>query len=326
MRVLDGYVNNPDFSVFDNITREVLKNEAPKALADLTASLGDRKLIVLDVGGYFAVCLRELGEHLQGRLHGIVEDTENGHQRYESAKSSLPSGKYPCPILSAARSPLKEPEDHLVGQSIVYSTERILRDNDSLLMNKRVLVIGYGKIGRSIASSLSVRNIAVWVYDQDPVRRAQALSHGFFVPNRDRAIAEADLIFGATGARSLKAEDFTKLKANCSIASVTSVDDEFILPSGYATREDKHRAVTVYMKGAKTFQLLNHGNAINFTHSNHSLGPYVYLVGCELIGCVARLIHSHSELPLDEISALPKPQREEIANLWIGKFGGSAKP
>ena len=51
----------------------------------------------------------------------MVEDTENGLRRY------LGAWKPPCPVFSVARSPLKDPEDYLVGQSVVFSAEALLR-------------------------------------------------------------------------------------------------------------------------------------------------------------------------------------------------------
>ena len=78
---------------------------------------------------------------MKAKLIGVVEDTENGHKRYEQI--AFP----PCPVLSVARSPLKEPEDFLVGHAIVFSAEALIRQSGVVMVNKRALVIGYGKIG-----------------------------------------------------------------------------------------------------------------------------------------------------------------------------------
>lgn len=52
---------------------------------------------------------------------GIIEDTENGYQKYTHNNLKFP-------VISVARSLLKENEDHLVGQAVVFSTEAILRE------------------------------------------------------------------------------------------------------------------------------------------------------------------------------------------------------
>lgn len=88
-----------------------------------------------------------------------VEDTENGFRRY------LELGKPPCPVLrpvsrfSVARSPLKEPEDYLVGQSVVFSTEALIRSGSDILQGGAACVIGFGKLGSSIARTLHVKHV-----------------------------------------------------------------------------------------------------------------------------------------------------------------------
>lgn len=101
---------------------------------------------MLDVGGYFAGVLDHLCAQFSGKIAGVVEDTENGHQRYAELD------KLPCPVFSVARSPLKDPEDYLVGQSVVFSTDRRRRRRDRL---RRVPILfhqpseeGAGRSGR----------------------------------------------------------------------------------------------------------------------------------------------------------------------------------
>lgn len=92
-----------------------------KALAYLESRAPGEQLGLLDVGGYFAPALPQVCDRFSGQILGVVEDTENGHRRY------LEHDKPPCPIYSVARSPLKTPEDFLVGQSVVFSTEALIR-------------------------------------------------------------------------------------------------------------------------------------------------------------------------------------------------------
>jgi adenosylhomocysteinase len=288
---------------------------------------------IIDIGGYFADSFHEISVESKFKLLGIVEDTENGHQKYEYNLKILASSERQIPIFSVARSPLKEPEDHLVGQSIAYSIERILRDNNSLLTNKKVLIVGYGKIGKSIASSLSSKNVDVWIFDKDPIRKAQALSHGYHTPDRNDALKIADIVVGATGNHSMVYVkdgndcDFKKLKENCFVASVTSSDDEFVLgtmASDYIASSDGNGLLTFRRSDNNfIFHLLNNGNAVNFTHNN-ALGPYIYMVGCELLACVSEIrnekARTKGEVDNLKIYELKHEFRQEIAKKWIDVF------
>ena len=75
------------------------------------------------------------------------------------------------PVLSVARSPLKDCEDHLVGRSIVFSTDALVRARGDILTSRSACVIGFGKIGRSIAQTLRAQDLRVPVYDNDAVKR-----------------------------------------------------------------------------------------------------------------------------------------------------------
>jgi adenosylhomocysteinase len=60
-----------------------------------------KRVVLLDIGGYFSYRIADLADYFGSRLIGIVEDTENGHQKYERLDT------LPCPIIAVARSPLK---------------------------------------------------------------------------------------------------------------------------------------------------------------------------------------------------------------------------
>ncbi|MBK9089556.1 MAG: hypothetical protein IPL90_11090 [Holophagales bacterium] len=53
----------------------------------------------------------------------MVEDTNNGHWLYES------TGPHPIPVLSMAQSPLKGVEDSIIGDAVLFSIERVLRED-----------------------------------------------------------------------------------------------------------------------------------------------------------------------------------------------------
>lgn len=83
--------------------------------------------------------------------------------------------KLPCPVISVARSPLKDPEDYLVGQSVVFSTEAVMRGRGDILHGRPSLVIGFGKLGSSIARLLQAKGVHVTVLD---IVRRQARAVG----------------------------------------------------------------------------------------------------------------------------------------------------
>src|SRR5579871_251578 len=153
-----------------SLTKRQLRTQRVRSLAFLRSHIQDHRFIVLDMGGYFASIASAMNDHFKAQMIGIVEDTENGHQKYLAAFSKRPAR---FPYVSSARTPLKEPEDSLIGLSIVFSAEAELRTRNIILLNKTALVLGYGKVGRSIAESLRRRDVDVYVSEIDHERSVQ---------------------------------------------------------------------------------------------------------------------------------------------------------
>ncbi|AJP03446.1 adenosylhomocysteinase [Streptomyces cyaneogriseus subsp. noncyanogenus] len=284
--------------------------DADAAVTYLETRAAGEDVVLLDVGGYFAPSLDALCERFSGKILGVVEDTENGHKRYTERD------KLPCPVMSVARSPLKDPEDFLVGQSVVFSTEALLRGRGDILHGRPALVLGFGKLGSSIARLLHAKGVHVTVYDIDPVRRAQALSQGFSVArNRDDALKNAGLVLCATGSLSLRGEDFPELRNGAYVATVTSSEDELELeglPDGY-TRNSAGEHVTRYSTTGHYFYLLNGGEAVNFIHGA-SVGPFIFLVQAEIIAAVRALVRGGLDAAPHEV---PAADRSTIAATWL---------
>lgn len=208
----------------DGLDRELFA-DADRAVEYVENRAAGERLVLLDVGGYFAPTLTTLRDRFSGTILGVVEDTENGHKRYAELD------KLPCPVVSVARSPLKDPEDFLVGQSVVFSTEALMRGRGDILHGRPALVIGFGKLGSSIARLLHAKGVQVTVYDIDPVRRAQALSQGFTVArDRDTALHNAGLVLCATGSISLRSEDFSTLRNGAYVPRSPAARTSWIWP------------------------------------------------------------------------------------------------
>lgn len=296
----------------DPLTRELF-TDPDAALDYLESRAAGESVALLDVGGYFSPTLTELHGRFTGHLVGVVEDTENGHRRYESLD------KLPCPVVSVARSPLKDPEDYLVGQSVVFSTEAVMRGRGDILHGRPALVIGFGKLGSSIARLLHAKGVQVTVFDIDPVRRTQALSQGFVVArDRETALTGAGLVLCATGAVSLRGEDFSHLRNGAYVATVTSSEDELDLaglPDVY-TRTVVGDHVPRYQTTGHYFYLANGGNAVNFIHGA-SVGPFIFLIQAEILAAIRMLTRGDLAPGIHEV---PVPDRETIAATWLSYF------
>jgi adenosylhomocysteinase len=267
-----------------------------------------REVVVQEIGGYLAPAAVELCEY--PNFLGVVEDTNNGHWRYEAAARHL---KYP--VVSIARSPIKHMEDRQVGQAVAFSVDRFLRDSFySTLAGRDVLVLGYGSIGSASADALRQRAARVMVYDIDSVRLAHARIEGYFVKGLVQALASAEVVIGATGTCSIDHFVLDRLRPGAIVFSASSkrvevdvaaVDEEFEV-------ETFAKGVQVCTKGDRHFYLAFGGYPVNF-RDNSVLGPALDAIYAELFVCIREVAARRAGKGL----RLSWPQiHQEVARIW----------
>lgn len=276
----------------------------------------------IDIGGYFAPAVKVLKD--TARLIGIVEDTENGQQKYEQRFGS----SFSCPVFSVARSPLKNAEDYLVGHSVAFSTEALLRSRGDVLQGRSACVLGYGKVGRSIAQRLRAQGLQIAIHDTNPVPLTEAHAHGFAVHSElAPALEGAGIVMCATGNLALRYEDFKHVERGAYIASVTSSDDELELGrlKTHYERNRVSRDIVRYRRRDQSrrtghyFFVLNNGDAVNFIHGA-VVGPAIYLVQAEIVMAAARLAQD-PDAASSAIQEISSSDRGEIARTWLRHFG-----
>jgi adenosylhomocysteinase len=273
------------------------------------------KFVIVDMGGYFADAICQFPEPIKRNLIGVVEDTENGHQRYERTFARLPPPQMHLskPVVSVARSALKDPEDFLVGQAVVFSADAALRGQNVILPSMKTVVFGYGKVGSSIAQCLKQRGAIVSICESDPAREALALAHGFQVYMKDDALRRAELIFCATGNHCIGMQDFAHTTSRKFVFCATSADDELV---DFDAIKDAMEPSGIWgiarTPNRGTIAICNRGHSVNFLH-NGSLGPYVKLVQAELLVAASRVDRF---LP-GEISELDRSSRTSISKVWL---------
>lgn len=297
------------------VSKKEIINNPDNFLGIIKSSVGKDSFAIIDVGGYFSYVYQNLSDHFKNQLIGIVEDTENGHQKYEIAIKKTEIKKY-IPVVSVARSLLKDPEDSLVGEAIVFSAEAILRNQGKILTGKNALVIGYGKIGSGISRALQKRSVRVDVHDTDPVRLAIALSQGMHTELREQAISKADLIFCATGNKSLSIKDLEYFKNNSYIFCATSSDDEIndCLRQYFINHLDEEITSPIFHKG-KVIYVCNNGDPVNFLHGG-VVGGFIRLIQAEMMLGLSYL----GKVDKTIIHQIPVSEKKFIAQHWITNF------
>ncbi len=109
-----------DFKI-SHVCREDMAQDTENEVIRILENTNE-KILLFDIGGYFAHIHETWPVTILERIALIIEDTENGYQKYEHVigDSERKKQNYPFKVVSVARSPLKENEDFLVGQSVFF--------------------------------------------------------------------------------------------------------------------------------------------------------------------------------------------------------------
>ena len=133
--------------------------------------------LILDDGGDLTNMVLDRFPELVGGINGLSEETTTGvHRLYERMKN----GTLPMPAINVNDSVTKSKFDNKYGcrESAV---DAIRRATDVMLAGKRVIVCGYGDVGKGTAASFSGAGAIVTVTEIDPICALQAAMDGFEV-------------------------------------------------------------------------------------------------------------------------------------------------
>ena len=266
-------------------------------------------LVVQEVGGYLAGYTEKLS--IYGNFIGIVEDTNNGHWRYQQ------SGKHKVPVISMAQSPIKDIEDTVIGDSVVYSTERVFREEfHSVIQGLQTAVIGYGKIGTSTATALKGREATVTVYDIDPAKCIRARFEGYRIAPISQILSESHLIIGCSGRTSVREEEISSIRHNAILVSASAKNEEFDLTAfeNCCSCEKLSKIIWRYTQSdGRLFYVLNEGTPINF-RDRSILGNILDLIYSELFLCMVLLVNEDN---LAGLCHSPSNIHTEVTQAWL---------
>lgn len=266
-------------------------------------------LVVQEVGGYLSNVTEKLSKY--SHFLGIVEDTNNGHWRYEN------TSPHKVPILSMAQSPLKDVEDTVIGDAVVFSVERVLREEFSaMFQGSRCGVIGFGKIGTSCAIAIKGREAVVSIYDINPSKNMRAKVEGFFPLPLNELLSKSEIIIGATGRTSIRLEDMEFIKDGAILASASSKNIEFALDDFGSKCEIEviNDVVDRYTTpNGKHFFIINKGLPINFRDKS-IIGTLLDMIYSELFVCMREIVEGKIQPGLNHSGS---HIQNEVAKEWM---------
>ena len=179
--------------------------------------------MILDDGGDLTNMVLDQYPEMVEEIKGLSEETTTGvHRLYERVKN----GTLPMPAINVNDSVTKSKFDNKYGCK-ESAVDAVRRATDVMLAGKRVVVCGYGDVGKGTAASFKGAGAIVTVTEIDPICALQAAMDGFEVKKLSNIIGNADIVCTATGNKDiLKKESFLALKDKAIVCNIGHFDNE----------------------------------------------------------------------------------------------------
>jgi adenosylhomocysteinase len=256
-------------------------------------------------------------------VKGVTEETTTGVLRlYQFAAA----GDLAFPAINVNDSVTKSKFDNKYGcrHSLI---DGINRGTDVLIGGKKVLICGYGDVGKGCAESVKGQGARVVVTEIDPINALQALMEGFDVKTVEDVIAEADIVVTATGNKDIiTLAHMRAMKDKAILGNIGHFDNEIqmaALEKSGATKVNIRPQVDVWTfpDTGKSIIVLSEGRLLNL--GNATGHPSFVMSNSFSNQVIAQIeLWTKNDEYDNEVYRLPKHLDEKVARIHVEALGG----
>ncbi|BAP32755.1 adenosylhomocysteinase [Chryseobacterium sp. StRB126] len=282
----------------------------------------DRKPLnmILDDGGDLTNMVFDKYPEFTKDIKGLSEETTTGvHRLYERMKN----GTLVMPAINVNDSVTKSKFDNKYGCK-ESAVDAVRRATDVMLAGKRVVVCGYGDVGKGTAASFRGAGSIVTVTEIDPICALQAAMDGYEVKRLDTVVDNADIIITTTGNFNIvRGEHFLKMKDKAIVCNIGHFDNEIDmawLNENYgSTKSEVKPQVDIYTVEGKEIIILAEGRLVNLGCATGH--PSFVMSNSFSNQTLAQIeLWNNSAAYKNEVYMLPKHLDEKVAALHLKKL------
>ncbi len=277
--------------------------------------------MILDDGGDLTNLVFDKYPQLVKGIKGLSEETTTGvHRLYERMRQN----KLPMPAINVNDSVTKSKFDNKYGCK-ESAVDAIRRATDIMMAGKRVVVAGYGDVGKGTAASFSGAGAIVTISEIDPICALQAAMDGYEVKKMINAIPKADIIVTATGNKDIiKEQHFNIMKDKAILCNIGHFDNEIDmawLNKNYGNSKIEIKPqVDLYKLKQKEIIVLAEGRLVNLGCATGH--PSFVMSNSFTNQVLAQLeLWLNSDKYENKVYMLPKHLDEKVAKLHLDKLG-----
>ena len=278
--------------------------------------------MILDDGGDLTNMVLDKYPQLVNEVRGLSEETTTGvHRLYERVKN----GTLPIPAINVNDSVTKSKFDNKYGCK-ESAVDAVRRATDIMLAGKRVVVCGYGDVGKGTAASFQGAGAIVTITEIDPICALQAAMDGFEVKKLSSVISNTDIVCTATGNKDiLKKEYFLAMKDKAIVCNIGHFDNEIDIAwlnenYGHTKSEIKPQVDLYTLEDDKQIIVLAEGRLVNLGCATGH--PSFVMSNSFTNQTLAQIeLWQRSDQYENRVYMLPKHLDEKVAALHLDHLG-----
>ena len=278
--------------------------------------------MILDDGGDLTNMVLDKYPELVKGIKGLSEETTTGvHRLYERVKN----GTLPLPAINVNDSVTKSKFDNKYGCK-ESAVDAIRRATDLMLAGKRVVVAGYGDVGKGTAASFRGAGSMVSVTEIDPICALQASMDGFEVKKMSTLIPTADIVITTTGNRDIVTkESFLAMKDKTIVCNIGHFDNEIDMAwlndnYGHTKEEIKPQVDKYTLENNIEIIILAEGRLVNLGCATGH--PSFVMSNSFTNQTLAQIeLWKNSDKYKNDVYMLPKELDEKVAMLHLNALG-----
>ena len=272
--------------------------------------------LLLDDGGDLTQVILEQHPEMHAEIKGVSEETTTGvHRLYQL----MEEGGLPFPAINVNDSVTKSKFDNKYGcrESLA---DGIKRGTDIMLAGKKIVVAGYGDVGKGSAQSMAGYGAQVFVTEIDPICALQAAMEGFSVVTMEEAATVGDIFVTTTGCKDvIRGEHMEKMKDNAILANIGHFDHEIDVAwlenhSGITETNIKPQVDKFEFPDGKSIVLLSRGRLVNL---GNATGHSSFVMSTSFTNQVLAQMALYEGGVADGVQVLSKELDEEVARLHL---------
>ncbi len=277
--------------------------------------------VVIDDGGDLHATLHKEFPEIAEKVWGGTEETTTGVIRLRAMERQGVL-KYPAIAVNDARTKMMFDNRYGTGQSAL---DGIMRATNILFAGKKVVVAGYGWVGRGIAIRARGLGARVIVTEVDPIRALEAVMDGFDVMPMREAAKIGDIFITATGNKKvIRKEHFEVMKDGAILANAGHFNVEIWIPDleqlAVSKRTIRNYVTEYRLRDGRKIYLLAEGRLVNLVAAEGHPSEVMDMSFANQALAVEYIVKNRDKLE-KKVYNVPDEIDKEVARLKLKAMG-----